>query len=155
MVRENPMKYKSNCCNHIFAINIKDILPMSFFIIITVAIQSPSQRSPSTKVRTEFSCTEIENITHSSSRETTLLRYHSLQKRWSYRRGITVLCFNILSPLDPRSKQQLCTACWLRFVYPVFPVSLDFPFCIAHSVFSNVYFAEIHTHKMCTMITAC
>ena len=36
----------------------------------------------------------------------------------------------------------LCAVCCvcLRLVYPILPVSLDCPFLIAHSVFSNVYF---------------
>jgi hypothetical protein len=29
---------------------------------------------------------------------------------------------------------------FLRFVYPVLPVSLDYPFLIDPSVFSNVYY---------------
>jgi len=36
----------------------------------------------------------------------------------------------------------LCFVC-LRPVYPVLPVSLDCPFLIAPSVFSNVYFRPV------------
>ena len=35
----------------------------------------------------------------------------------------------------------LCFAC-LRLVYPMLPVSLDCPFLIAPSVFSNVYLSK-------------
>jgi membrane-bound metal-dependent hydrolase YbcI (DUF457 family) len=32
---------------------------------------------------------------------------------------------------------------FLRLVYPMLPVSLDCPFLIAHSVFSNVYYKRL------------
>jgi len=39
----------------------------------------------------------------------------------------------------PYSLKLICFVC-LRLVYPILPVSRDFPFLIAPSVFSNVYF---------------
>jgi hypothetical protein len=45
-------------------------------------------------------------------------------------------------------QQTLCCVyvlCFLRLVYPMLPVSLDFPFLIVPSVFSNVYLVS-HSH---------
>ena len=39
-------------------------------------------------------------------------------------------------------KRHLCFVC-LRLVFPMFPVSLDYPLLIAPSVFSNVYLLQI------------
>ena len=51
-------------------------------------------------------------------------------------------------------QQTLCCVyvlCFLRLVYPSLPVSLDFPFLIAPSVFSNVYLV-FHSHDNMTII---
>jgi hypothetical protein len=51
-------------------------------------------------------------------------------------------------------QQTLCCVyvlCFLRLVYPMLPVSLDFPFFIAPSVFSNVYLMS-HSHDNTTII---
>jgi hypothetical protein len=52
------------------------------------------------------------------------------------------------------AQQTLCCVnvlCFLRFVYPMLPVSLDFLFLIAPSVFSNVYLVP-HSHNNTTII---
>jgi len=41
--------------------------------------------------------------------------------------------------LSAHSGVQHILCCVFVFVYPMLPVSLDCPFCIAPSVFSNVY----------------
>ena len=42
------------------------------------------------------------------------------------------------------SNVQYILYVFLRFVHPMLPVSLDFPFCIAPLVSSNVYSKDIH-----------
>jgi len=39
-----------------------------------------------------------------------------------------------------------CVVFFLRLVYPMLPVSLDCPFFIAPSVFSNIYFVVVQLH---------
>jgi hypothetical protein len=43
-------------------------------------------------------------------------------------------------------KTHILCCVFLRLVYPMLPVSLDCPFFIAPSVFSNIYFVVVQLH---------